>query len=77
MQLKPDLIVTEPLARQTGPSDGVLAFLDMLLGGAALVVEPKQFFGCKWNIGHDEAKAREQLAGVPFDLGNHLTGLAP
>ena len=39
MKLKPDLIVTEPLAGQSGPGDGVLAFLDVLFGCAALIVE--------------------------------------
>ena len=42
VKLKPDLIVTEPLAGQPGPGDSVLVFLDMLLGGAALIVEAKQ-----------------------------------
>ena len=41
VKLKPDLIVTEPLAGQAGPGDGVLAFLDVLLCGATLMVEAK------------------------------------
>ena len=39
MQLEPDGIVVELAAGQAGPLDGVLAFLDPLLGGAALIVE--------------------------------------
>ena len=39
MQLQPDLVVAEPLARQPGLAEGILSFLDVLLGGAALVVD--------------------------------------
>ena len=39
MQLQPHLIIAKPLARQPCPVEGILAFLDVLLGGAALVVE--------------------------------------
>ncbi len=37
--MQPDLVVAEPPARQTRPAEGVLACLDVLLAGAALVVE--------------------------------------
>ncbi len=77
MKLKSDLVVTEPLAGQPGPGDGVLAFFDMLFGCAALIVEAKQLFRCKGKIGDDVASFGKQLAGVPLDLGNHLTGFAP
>ena len=33
VKLKPDLIITEPLAGQAGPGDGVLAFFDHCLAG--------------------------------------------
>ena len=39
VQLQPDLVVAEPLARQPGLAEGILSFLDVLLGGAALVVD--------------------------------------
>ena len=39
MELQMDLILGQSLARQPGPVDCVLAFLDMLLGGAALVID--------------------------------------
>lgn len=77
VKLKPDLIVTELLAGQTGPSDGILAFFDVLLCGATLIVEAKQLFGRKGEVGDDKAEAGEQLTGMPFDLGNHPAGLAP
>ena len=77
MKLKSDLVVTEPLAGQPGPGDGVLAFFDMLFGRAALIVEADDPFRLHWQVGDDKTHAREQLAGVPLDLGNHLTGFAP
>jgi len=39
MKLKPNLFLRHPLAGQPGPIDRLLAFLDVLLGGASLVVE--------------------------------------
>lgn len=77
MKLKSDLVVTEPLAGQTGPGDSVLAFLDVLFCGSALIVEPKQFFRRKGEVGHDEAKAWEQFTGVPFDFGGNPAGFFP
>ena len=77
VKLKPDFIVAEPLAGQTGPGNCVFAFLDMPLCGAALIVELKQLFGRIGEVGHDEAKAREQLSKVPFNFGNNLTRFAP
>ena len=77
MQLQPDLIVTEPLAGQAGPCDGVLTFLDMLLGCATLIVKPKQLFRRKGKVGDDVASFGKQLAGMPFDLGNDPAGFAP
>ena len=77
VKLKSELIVTEPLAGQPVPDDGVLAFFNMLPGGAALIVEAKQLFRCKGEVRDDVASFGKQLTGMPFDLGNHLTGLAP
>ncbi len=39
VQLQPDIVVAELPARQPRPVEGVLAFLDVLLGGAALIVK--------------------------------------
>ncbi len=40
MKLKPDGVVAELVARQPRPFDRVLAFLDVLLRFAPLIVEP-------------------------------------
>ena len=77
MQLEPDGIVVELAAGQAGPLDGVLAFLDPLLGGAALMVERNHPLGRTAQVGDDEADAGVQFAGIPFDLGNHTTFLVP
>lgn len=45
MELEPDLVVPEPAAGQPRPADGILAFADVLLGGAATVVEPADPIG--------------------------------
>ncbi len=39
MELKPNRIVAEAVARKPGPVDGVRALLDVLLGRATLIVE--------------------------------------
>ncbi len=39
VKLKPDLVVAELLAREARPPDGILAFLDVLLRFASLIVE--------------------------------------
>ena len=59
MKLKPDPIVTEPRAGQTGLCDGVLTALDVRPCDAALIAEPKQLSRRKEKLGHDGAKARE------------------
>lgn len=77
MKLKPDLVVAELAARQPGPLDGVLAFLDPLFRRASLVVEGHDPFGRAAQIGDDEADAGIQFAGVPFDLGDHTAFFVP
>jgi hypothetical protein len=50
----------------------------VLLGGAALVVEPHHHpVRLHRQVGDDEADTREQLARMPFDLGNHTARLVP
>lgn len=39
MKLKPHLVLRDALARQARPVDRPLAFFDVLLGGATLIVE--------------------------------------
>ena len=57
--------------------EGVFALLDMLLGGAAPVVEPDHPVRLHRQIGDDEADTREQLARMPFDLGDHAALFVP
>src|SRR4029077_21171005 len=54
-----------------------LAFFDVLLAGAAVVVEGNDALGRPRQVGDDEADARIKLAGVPLDLGHHSSGLCP
>ena len=71
MQLQPHLIVVEPLARQPRPAESILAFLDVLLSGAALIVELHHPIRLHRKVGHDETHAGEQLARRPLDLRDH------
>ena len=57
--------------------EGVFAFLDVLLGGAALIVKPHHPVRLHRQVGDDEADLRKQLARVPFDLGDNTAFLAP
>ena len=53
------------------------AFLDVLLGGATLVVEVDDPVRFHRHVGDNEADPREQLAGMPLDLGDNTTGFVP
>jgi hypothetical protein len=53
----------------------VLALLDVLLGGATLVVEGQHPLVGQVPVGDDEAHAGEQLARMELDRGNHPTRL--
>lgn len=77
MELQAHLVLRHALAGQSGPVDLLLAFLDVLLGGAALVVEADDPVRFHRHVGDHEAHAREQLAGMPFHLGDDPTGLVP
>ena len=61
MKLQPDGVVVEPAARQPGPLDGVLAFLDVLFRRAALIVKGDDALSTAREVGHDKADARVQL----------------
>ena len=56
--------------------DGVLAFLDPLLAGAALVVEGYDLLGWAGLVGDDEEEPGIQFARMPFDLGDYPAWLA-
>ncbi len=51
MKLEPDGVVAELAARQLGPLDGVLAFLDVLLRFASLIVEGHHSLGGAGQVG--------------------------
>jgi hypothetical protein len=77
MELEAGGIGGEGPASQPRPLDRVLALLDVLLAGAALVVEGDNPLGRARQIGDDEANARVQLARMPFDLCHDVAGLVP
>src|SRR6266478_5578421 len=68
MQLEPDGVRAERHAREPGPLDRVLAFLDPLLRRPPPVVESNHLLGRAMEVRHDETDARVQLAGMPFHL---------
>ena len=77
MELRTHGIGGEGAARQPGPFDRVLAFLDVLLAGAALVIEGDDALGRPRQVGDDEPDARVQLTRMPFDLGHDVARLIP
>ena len=77
MKVKSNLVVAEPPARQSGPHNRVLAFLDVLLRRAALIVDGDHAPGRSGWVGHDEADTRIEFARVPFDLGYDPALLVP
>ena len=76
-ELKAHRIISEHLARELRPSDGVLTFFDPLLGSAPFVVEVNYTGGVPPEICHDEPHAGEELTPVPLDLGDDASGLRP
>ena len=76
-ELQADLVRTEAVTRQPCPVRRLLAFLDPLLGRAALVVKPHDGVIGELEIRHDEADAREQLAGVMLDFRHDPSGGGP
>ena len=84
MELEPDGVVTELAARQACPLDGVLAFLDPLLGRAALIVECDDPLGGSAQVGYPARTVGlaaggamglprpHSLAGVPLHGGDAM-----
>ncbi len=70
MKLQPDGIVAELAARQPRPFDRALAFLDVLLRFAALIVEGHDPLRRAAQVGDDEADAWIQFPGMPLYLGD-------
>src|SRR3954471_20762593 len=77
VELKAYRVGGEGAARQAGPFDRVLAFLDVLLAGAALVIEGDDALGRARQVSDDETDARVQFARMPFDLGHDVARLIP
>lgn len=77
MKLKPNFVGFGALAGQPCPFECVFAFLDVLLGGSAPVVELKHPF--LWNRQRRDHKtyARKQLAEIPFHLGKDPARFTP
>jgi hypothetical protein len=71
VELQADGVRVKRAARQTRPFDGVLAFFDALLAGAALVVEPDDIRRLQAKARNNEPDAREEFTMVPFDLGDY------
>ena len=76
-QLQPDLIGDETAAGESRPFQGVLAFLDPLLSGPTLVVEPDHITGPPSQVRHDEADTRIQFPSMPLDLHHNPPRLGP
>ena len=68
MKLKPNFVVAELAARQPRPLDGVLAFLDVLLRLAALIVEGHHRLGGPRQVGGDETDT-----GIFVGIDDYLT----
>ncbi len=77
MKLKPHLVPRHALAGKTRPIDHLPSFLDMLFGGAALVVEPNDPVRLHRRVGDDKADLREQVTRMPFDPGDDPPWFVP
>ena len=59
------------------PVDRVPAFLDVLLGRASSIVEPRHPLCWSRQVGDDEADAGIEPAWMPLDLGHHAVARRP
>ena len=76
-QGQPHLIRDKALAGQPGPVQGILAFLDPLLGRATSIVKVNQPGGLCAQMGHDETDSRKEFPAMPLHLGNDPTRPVP
>ena len=72
-QSQPHLIRDKMLAGQPRPVQGILAFLDPLLGRAATVVKVNHPWGSCAPIGQDETDSRKEFAAKPSPLGSAIS----
>jgi hypothetical protein len=70
-QLESDFVAPKPVTRQSRPVRRLLAFLDLLLGGAALVVEAHDGTTRELEIRHDEPDALD-IGGIELRLGQNV-----
>jgi hypothetical protein len=77
MQLQSHRVGGKAVAGQARLGHRVLALLDVLLRGAALVVEHHQPLGRAGHVGDDQPGARIQFTGMPLDLGDDAARPAP
>ena len=75
VQLKADLVLLLALAGQSRPIDHMLAFLDMLLCCAALIVELDNPVCLHRQAGDHKPDTGKQLARMPFDFGDNKARL--
>lgn len=77
VQLKADLVLLLALAGQSRPIDRTLAFLDMLLCCAALIVVLDNPVCLHQQAGDHKPDTGKQLARMPFDFGDNTARLVP
>jgi hypothetical protein len=68
MELKADGVGGEGTARQPRPLDRALFLFDVLLAGAAVVVEADDALGRPRQVGDDEADARTKLTRMSISF---------
>ncbi len=77
VQLKADLVLLLALAGQPRQIDRLLAFLDMLLCCAALIVELDNPVCLHRQAVDHKSDTGKQLARMPFDFGDNTARLVP
>ena len=76
-ELFDELCKCRELALSGDPNRPGIALLDVLLGGAALIVECDHAPGGTAQVCHDEPDPWIEFAGMPLDLGDDAAGLGP
>jgi len=74
---KPRLIRCKPPATCLVPSEGVLPFFYPVFNLTPTVVCGNYFVRFKLGVGHNKSDAREEFAGVPFNLADNPPRLIP
>ena len=77
VKLKSNFVLRHANARQSRPVDRLLAFLDVLLCGATLIVKTYDPVRLHRKVTDDETNAGKKRARVPFDFGDDTGGACP